>query len=56
MFNSQAAINDPAHWRDRAKQARLFAEGMKEDANKETMLRIALRYEELGERTKTPAF
>ena len=56
MFNSQAAINDPRHWRDRAKEARLFAQEMKDGAHKETMLRIAIRYDALGQRTEERAF
>jgi len=52
MFNTQAAINDPRHWRDRAKEARLFAQEMKDGAHKETMLQIAVRYEALGQRAE----
>ena len=43
-------INDPAHWRQRAEEARSVAEQMTEPQSKEAMLRIAKDYERLAER------
>jgi hypothetical protein len=43
-------INDPAHWRQRAEEARTVAEQMNEPQSKEAMLRIAKDYERLAER------
>jgi hypothetical protein len=43
-------INDPAHWRQRAEEARSVAEQMNEPQSKEAMLRIAQDYERLAER------
>jgi Pectate lyase, N terminus len=43
-------INDPAHWRQRAEEARTVAEQMYEPQSKEAMLRIAKDYERLAER------
>ena len=36
-------LDDPAHWRARAEEARTLADQMQDDKSKETMLRIALR-------------
>jgi len=43
-------INDPAHWRRRAEEARTIAEQMSDSPSKEAMLRIAKDYERLAER------
>jgi hypothetical protein len=43
-------INDPAHWRQRAAEARSVAEQMNDPQSKEAMLRIAKDYERLAER------
>ena len=48
-------INDPEHWRERAKGARKFAEQMTDDATKQAMLRIAEDYEKLAERATVRA-
>ena len=45
-------INDPAHWRSRAEEMRALAESAKDDAAKETMLRVAKDYERLAERAE----
>lgn len=48
---SQAShINDPAHWRERAKQMRAMAEDVRETEAKEAMLRVAKEYDRLAER------
>jgi len=43
-------INDPAHWRQRAEEARTIAEQMNDLQSRESMLRIAKDYERLAER------
>jgi hypothetical protein len=48
-------INDPAHWRQRAEEARAVAEQMNEPQSKEAMLRIAKDYEHLAERAEQRA-
>jgi hypothetical protein len=45
-------INDPAHWRQRAEEARTIAEEMSDLNSKDAMLRIAKDYERLAERTE----
>ena len=40
-------INDPAHWRQRAEEARTIAEQMSDLNSKDAMLRIAKDYERL---------
>jgi hypothetical protein len=44
-----SVINDPEHWRDRAKEARTLADQMNDEASKQAMLRIAADYERLAE-------
>jgi hypothetical protein len=41
-------INDPAHWRKRAEEARTLANDMKGETSKQMMLRIADEYEHLA--------
>jgi hypothetical protein len=43
-------INDPGHWRDRAEEMRALAKDVKDEAAKETMLRLAKDYDRLAER------
>ncbi len=43
-------INDPAHWRQRAKEARALADQMDDPQSKQAMMRIAEDYERLAER------
>ena len=42
--------SDPKHWRNRAKEMRALAEGVKDRQAKATMLKIANDYEKLAER------
>jgi len=42
-------INDPKHWRDRAKEARAIADEMKDPDAKQMMLGIARDYVRLAE-------
>jgi hypothetical protein len=44
-------IDDPEHWRNRARQARILAEQM-EDENKQIMLRVAEDYEGLAKKAE----
>ena len=48
-------INDPTHWRDRAKEARAIADEMKDPDAKQMMLGIARDYVRLAERAKARA-
>jgi hypothetical protein len=53
MVNSMptSIIDDPEHWRNRARQARILAEQM-EDENKQIMLRVAEDYEGLAKKAE----
>jgi hypothetical protein len=42
-------INDPDHWRDRAREKRALAERLRNEQAKQTVLRIANEYERLAE-------
>jgi len=48
-------INNPAHWRQRAEEARTIAEQMNDSQSKDAMLRIAKDYEHLAERAEERA-
>jgi hypothetical protein len=48
-------INDPAHWRRRADEARTIAAQMSDSPSKDAMLRIAKDYERLAERAEQRA-
>jgi hypothetical protein len=48
-------INDPAHWRQRAEEARILAEQMNDEKSKQMMLRIADDYDRLAQRAKDRA-
>ena len=43
-------LNDPDHWRQRAKEARLVAEHMGDDALRQAMLSIADDYDRIAAR------
>jgi hypothetical protein len=45
-------LNDPEHWRDRAKEARAMAEGMTDSVSKQKMLDVAANYEHLAKRAE----
>jgi hypothetical protein len=48
-------FDDPAHWRQRAEEARVLAEQMSDAASREMMLGIAKDYERLAERAEQRA-
>jgi hypothetical protein len=48
-------INDPKHWRYRAKEARAMAESMTDPEAKRLMLNVAADYERLAERAEQRA-
>jgi hypothetical protein len=43
-------LKDPAHWRERAEEARRVAETLADPKARQTMLEIAGNYERLAER------
>jgi hypothetical protein len=45
-------INDPAHWRQRAEEARVHAEQMTDPESRRMMLNIAEDYEKLAKRAE----
>jgi DNA-binding ferritin-like protein len=49
---AKVPINDPEHWRERAKEARAVADAMTDEKTKQMMLRIANSYEKLAERAE----
>ena len=51
-MTGQASINDPQHWRDRAKEARALADQINDVEAKAAMLRIAEDYERLAKRAE----
>jgi hypothetical protein len=53
---SRSFLNDPAHWRDRAEEARTRADQMSDPLCKSAMLRIANDYELLAERAAERAW
>jgi hypothetical protein len=48
-----ALLNDPAHWRRRAQQARSVADRLNDPVAKQTKLEIAQEYEQLAAIAKT---
>ena len=50
---ARALINDPAHWRDRAEEARRIAEEMVDPDAKRMMLNIAAGYDRLAQHAET---
>ena len=45
-------LNDPEHWRDRAKEARVMAKDMADPVSKQKMLEVAANYEHLAKRSE----
>ena len=45
-------VNDPEHWRDRAREKRALAEHLRNEQAKQAILRIANDYERLAERAE----
>ena len=45
-------INDPGHWLDRAEEMRELAQDVKDEAARQTMLRLAQDYDRLAERAE----
>jgi hypothetical protein len=45
-------INDPGHWRDRAEEMRALAQDVKDEAARQTMLRLAQDYDRLAARAE----
>jgi hypothetical protein len=45
-------INDPEHWRDRAREKRELAERLRNEQAKQTVLRVANEYERLAEQAE----
>ena len=41
-------VNDPEHWRDRAREKRELAERLRNEQAKQTVLRVANEYEPFG--------
>jgi len=52
---SVSYLNNPEHWRARAKAARDLAEYMIDPASKQDMLKVASQYEELAKRAENRA-
>ena len=48
MTTSASGEADPAHWRQRAQQARRDAEDMLDSVSKKTLIEIAYAYEQLA--------
>jgi hypothetical protein len=45
-------VNDPEHWRDRAREKRALAERLRNELAKQTMLRIANEFDRLAEQAE----
>jgi len=55
MSGDPSYVNDPAHWRQRAQEARTIADQLTDLQAKAAMLRIADDYERLAERAAARA-
>jgi hypothetical protein len=54
-MKAKSIIDDPAHWRRRAEEARRVADQLDDPIAKKTMLDIALSYEQLATLAKARA-
>ena len=52
MSGDPSLVNDPAHWRQRAQEARTVADQLSDLQAKAAMLRIADDYERLAKRAE----
>ena len=52
LGNVLSYLNDPEHWRDRARKTRVMAETVTDWAAKRAMLTIADEYDELAKRAE----
>ena len=48
-------FNDPAHWQQRAEEARVLAERVRDETTKKLMLRIADDYDDLAINAAIPS-
>ena len=55
MSGDPSLVNDPAHWRQRAQEARTVADQLSDLQAKAAMLRIADDYERLATRAEARA-
>ena len=55
MSGDPSLVNDPAHWRQRAQEARTVADQLSDLQAKAAMLRIADDYERLAKRAEARA-
>ena len=49
---AKSLVSNPGHWRNRAEETRLLAADMLDPVAKETMLRIAMDYDQLARRAE----
>lgn len=52
MSAAKVPINDPKHWRERAREARAVADGLADEHSRKKMLRMVADYEELARRAE----
>jgi hypothetical protein len=45
-------VNNPKHWRERAKEARRMADSLSDPVARENMLEVAAAYERMAERVE----
>ena len=49
------SVDDPAHWRERAREARTLADEMKDEVSRQMMLEIAAGYQRLAKHAEERA-